>query len=153
MRVRLIGTDLPGKDFPDSNYSGNCYEDIFVGIQRGKENEQLTSGTANEAIFEFEMTPKAELDATGPYVHGRKSERFIYLSWVAGPKREMFRRAKIFLSSIPLPVWTEADREGSVLEGRLGLTDSRGGPLCARVPTGAIRWISVNQREEVHGWQ
>ena len=151
MRVRLIGTDLPGKDFPDSSYSGNCYEDICVGIQRGKDNEQLTRGTADQAIFDFEITPKEELDATGPYVHGRRGERFIYLSWVAGPDREMFRRAKIFLSSIPEDVWDQSQRDGRVLEGRLGLTDSRGGPLCARVATGAIKWKAIEHTEELHG--
>jgi hypothetical protein len=53
----------------------------------------------------------------------------------------MFRRAKLMLGAIPPEVTAEAVRTGR-LTGRLGLTDARGRPLCARVLPPAITWTA-----------
>ena len=42
------------------------------------------------------FTDEGAIDFGGPFVHGRKGERFLYLSWGAvDPDFEMFRRAKL----------------------------------------------------------
>lgn len=51
----------------------------------------------------------------------------------------MFRRAKLMLDAVPVDVLETAAR-GGVLVGRLGLTDARGEPLCARVVPPRISW-------------
>lgn len=134
MQVRIIGTDLPGR---------SCvgYDDVHVGVQRARDNEQLAPATRKTVTFELELQPTGDRDARGPYVQGRKGERFIYLTWVAGPERAMFRRAKLMLEDIPADVWAAAARGGR-LTGSLSLTNAKGAPLCARVRPPAITWTA-----------
>ena len=47
----------------------------------------------------------------------------------------MFRRAKLHLDQ-----FEPADVDGRVVEGRLGLTDGKGHPLCASVRAPLIVW-------------
>ena len=143
MRVRIRGTDLPGPRFDDGRASGCSYDDVMVGLQRGREVEQLARADAGTVMFELELRPHGERDARGPYAHGRPGERFIYLSWVAGPDHEMFRRAKIMLADVPAALWRSARTEGWALEATLSLTDARGGPRCGRLAPGDVSWAAV----------
>jgi hypothetical protein len=115
-------------------------------VQRGREAEQFVPGDAGEAVFDLELTPVAPGEARGPYVQGRKGERFLYLVWAAGPDRTMFRRLKLMLADIPAHVWEAAGRRGHRLEAHLGLTDGRGGPLCARVVPPTVIWRDARAR-------
>lgn len=140
MHVRIVGTDLPGGGFDNAGRTGEAgYVDIHVGVQRRGEVEQLVAGDADRAEFDLELSPKGDRDATGPYAHGTPGGRFIYLVWVHGPGKEMFRRAKIMLDDIPLEVWRDG-ATGSGVEAALRLTDGCRGPLCGRVPAEAITW-------------
>lgn len=145
MDVRIIGVNLPGRRFDDSRLSGIVYEDVQVGVQRGRETEQLAAGDADSVAFELALQPAGDRDARGPYAQGKAGERFVYLVWVAGAQRRMFRRAKLMLQDIPDRVWEQAQAPGRLLEGTLGLTDGRGGPVCARVKPGLVRWESVER--------
>ena len=63
--------------------------------------------------------------------------RFIYLSWGTVDHDEtftMFRRAKLWLDCVNPAVAAAAERSG-LLVGELGLTDTKGHPLCAGTPT------------------
>jgi hypothetical protein len=144
LHVRIIGHDLPGRRFAE-------YDDVRVGVQRGRDVEQLVAGDASEAVFDVTVTPLAHGHARGPYVHGRGDDRFVYLVWVAAPGSTMFRRAKLRLDTVPPSVWATAGRAGHRLEGRLGLTDGRGGPRCARVPSSVIAWEAVPADEPPAG--
>ncbi|HET6214820.1 MAG TPA: DUF5990 family protein, partial [Micromonosporaceae bacterium] len=87
--------------------------------------------------------PDGGLDFTGPYVHGRAGDRFLYLSWgtVDGAGTfEMFRRAKIRFADIDAGLMRDSMAGGTVLVGRLALTDRSGHPLCARVRPEWIDW-------------
>jgi hypothetical protein len=57
----------------------------------------------------------------------------------------MFRRAKLWLGTIGEERIRQAIETGAVMEGRLGLTDGKGGPLCASVRPPVIQW-SVTER-------
>ncbi len=86
-------------------------------------------------------TPTADgFDVKGPYVQGPPGGRFIYLNWgtVDDGSFTMFRRAKLWLNSVPAEVLA-ASLDG-VLVGRLGLTDARGNPRCAAVRPPVIEW-------------
>jgi hypothetical protein len=109
MRVRIVGTELPG------------IGEITVGVQKGRETVDRVRGDADRAVFEFEIGVR-DGDPRGPYVHGRRGERFLYLVW----ERDgvMFRRAKLMLAPVDLTA------EG--VTGELLLTDSCGGPVCAQ---------------------
>lgn len=129
MRVRIVGTDLPGKW---------CHDALAVAVQRKKEFEGVTPADADRATFEFDVrvvgdgTPD---DVRGDHVFGRKGDRFFYLAWItpaAGGGWDIVRRAKLRPAAVPGDVWAAAV-DGAVLEGALGLTDGRGEPLCASV--------------------
>ena len=76
--MRIVGRRLPG-----SSWSGR--HGIHVGVQRGTEVVGLVTGDAADAVFDIDLEVVAdgngEPDFRGPYVHGRRGERFVYLSW------------------------------------------------------------------------
>ncbi|MFD7325774.1 DUF5990 family protein [Streptomyces sp. NPDC059875] len=133
--VRIVGTDLPGREC-------GGYRDVHVAVQRGREPDGAVPGDAPEAVWEFAVetiaAPDGARDFRGPHVQGRRGARFLYLTWGEQPPDAaftMFRRAKLFLDDLP----AQAVERGAA-EGRLGLTDSCGLPLCAAVRPPRIRW-------------
>ncbi len=135
VRIRIVGTRLPGRRCGPAPTPGGTYENVHVGIQRGSEVVDLVPGDAPLAHFDFEVTVR-EGRFAGPYVHGR-GERFVYLSWgeVAGGSFRMFRRAKLQLDHLDA-----AALEGRTVQATLGLTDDRGHPLCASVRPPRVVW-------------
>ncbi|WP_105969247.1 DUF5990 family protein [Streptomyces geranii] len=153
MRIRIDAVDLPGRTCPPGAFPGDdasAYRDIHVAVQRRDRPAELLGlkpGDAATATWTLECTTAASPDGTdvkGPYVQGRPGGRFIYLSWgsVDGSGTfTMFRRAKLMLDAVPADVLDAAASTG-LLVGRLGLTDARGGPLCARVVPPRITWTA-----------
>jgi hypothetical protein len=143
VRIRIVGTDLPGRDCPPGhNFPG--YSNVHVGMQtkrRPPELLDLQPGDADEANWTIDCEVDGS-DFRGPYIQGRPGERFIYLNWgsVDGDgQMEMFRRAKLMLADVPQAVLAKAATKG-VLVGRLRLSDAKGEPLCAAVRPPAIEW-------------
>ncbi|MDT5144828.1 MAG: hypothetical protein QOI79_4195 [Mycobacterium sp.] len=69
----------------------------------------------------------------------------IYLSWgtVDGVGHfSLFRRAKLMLEDVRPDVLDSAAKSG-LLVGRLGLTDAKGDPVCARVRAPQISWTAA----------
>ena len=142
--MRIVGVDLPGSRFDDQGYSGPVHEPLRLAMQRGRDFEGLVAADVERAVFEFEVALAGDDpdDVRGPYVQGRKGDRFFYLSWVLPDGHgqwRIIRRAKIRPARIPAEKWTKAINGDGVLEATLSLTDSRGGPLCASVDD-ACRW-------------
>jgi hypothetical protein len=143
VRIRIVGTDLPGRDCPPGhNFPG--YSNVHVGMQtkrRPPELLDLQPGDAAEVNWTIDCEVNGS-DIRGPYIQGRPGERFIYLNWgsVDGDgQMEMFRRAKLMLADVPQAVLGKAATKG-VLVGRLRLSDAKGEPLCAAVRPPAIEW-------------
>lgn len=137
--LRVAGVNLPGRTW-------NCYENVHAGIQRKAEAVELVAGDAAEATWEFEVDVTADGDFRGPYVHGKRGERFLYLSWgtVDGAGGfTLFRRAKLMLAAVDPAVIAEANRPGHRLDASLALTDGKGGPRCAAVRPPAISWSAA----------
>ncbi|MFI8183573.1 DUF5990 family protein [Actinacidiphila glaucinigra] len=141
MRIRIEGSDLPGRAFGD-------HRGVHVAVQRRARPAELLGprpGDAAAATWDLDCrvreTPDG-LDVTGPYVQGGPGARFVYLSWgeVGGSGDfTMFRRAKLMLDGVAPATLRAAARSGTLL-GRLGLTDARGGPLCAAVRPPLVTW-------------
>lgn len=78
------------------------------------------------------------LDFSGPAVHGKRGERFFYLSWSGetGGVRVMFRRLKIHLREVKPAQWNTVMRAdaGKLLQARVHAIAKDGGPACASVP-------------------
>jgi hypothetical protein len=140
LELRIIGRRLPGSEW--SGRSG-----IHLGVQAGSDVIGLVPGDCGEAVFDVELelsiSAEGEVDFRGPYVHGRRGERFVYLVWgevdQAG-QFTMFRRLKLHLepliTSYPAAKLGAAKRIQAVLE----LTDTRGRPLAASVRPPWVTW-------------
>ena len=93
LAIRIVAVDPPG----------NCYgaaRPILLGTQRNKDVEQIGLATETaEFLLDIGVVSTPDgFDFKGPYVHGRKGDRVLYLSWgveQAGEGFEMFARAKL----------------------------------------------------------
>ena len=145
MRIVIEGHDLPGAEFVSD---GVPLHNVHVAVQIGKEPVGLVRGDADRARWVIEVrTIEADgrVDLRGPAVHGKKGERFLYLTWGdvgADDSFGMFRRAKLMIGDIEPEMLAAATREDGVLVASLSLTDERGGPRCARVKPPVISWRS-----------
>jgi uncharacterized protein DUF5990 len=134
MEIVVRGRRPPGRRF-------GPYENVHVALQVRSQPMGLVPGdTENpEWSAEVEVVPRdGELDFRGPAVHGRRGERFLYLTWgeVRGDRFDMFRRAKLILADCG------ADGSTAHLVAEVDLSDDQGGPRCARVRPPAVRWSS-----------
>jgi uncharacterized protein DUF5990 len=88
------------------------------------------------------MTGDDGLDFRGPVVHGKRGERFVYLTWGdvgADGSFRMFRRAKLMLDRVDPALVCQASG-GGALVATVNLSDDRGCPRCARVDPPAVVW-------------
>jgi hypothetical protein len=129
---------ITGRKLPGLRYG--AYSSVHIGLGRGADLSQITPGDAPEAVFNLTVNVvtdrEGRLDFRGQLVQGRRGERFFYLSW--GELRpdggfELFRAAKLHLSTIPEADLDRALARGTPIEAVLDLTDRFGGPLCASV--------------------
>lgn len=150
VRIRIEAFDLPGHARATGGGPGRA--DVRVGVQRrGAPGEILDPqpGDAAAALWTLEcrtLDGPGGVDITGPHVQGRPGARFIYLSWGtvdAAGGFTMFRRAKLMLDALSPDMVAAAVRSG-VLLARLGLTDTRGEPLCAAVRPPAVTWSAAS---------
>jgi Family of unknown function (DUF5990) len=118
---------------------------VHVGVQVGREPAELVKADAHRASWAFDIDVverDGDVDFRGPIVQGKRSERFIYLTWgevSPGGEFEMFRRAKLMLNRIDAEVVDSALTKGHLL-AKIDLTGDDGGPRCARVDPPAISW-------------
>ncbi|HEX8861604.1 MAG TPA: DUF5990 family protein [Actinomycetes bacterium] len=145
--LRIVGHRLPGLRW-------TRYQAIHLGVQRRPgEVVGLVPGDADAAVFDLPLdvvTDERGVDFRGPFVQGRRGERFLYLSWgEVGPGAgfEMFRRAKLQLGPLAEPELAGRLGTGSRVEASLDLTDANGGPRCASVRPPIVRWQVVPAEE------
>lgn len=129
MHVVITGHRLPGREC-------GRYRNVHVGLQVGSRPEGLVPGDAASASWSTEVRVVErddERDFAGPAVHGRRGERFLYLTWgeFDGHDFDMFRRAKLMLADVP---------DGAEVHAEVDLTDESGMPCCARLHDPVIRW-------------
>jgi len=144
LRVRVIGTNLPGIRHCDAN--GAVREPVHVGIQRGRDVVDDVPAdrprVAFDAEFEIGTQPDGAVNFLGSYAQGDRHDRFFYLSWgvKSGERFDIFRRLKIRLGHLSRAKVNAAIKSGKPLTVRLKLTDKKGGPLCATPPPTHISW-------------
>lgn len=139
-QLRIVGRRLPG-----SSWSGR--HGIHVGVQRGADVVGLVIGDASDAVFDIDIDiltgPDGKPDFRGPYVHGRRGERFVYLSWGevdSAGTFAMFRRLKLHLAPLVEQAPVESLLAATSIQAVLELTDTRGRPLAASVRPPWVTW-------------
>jgi Family of unknown function (DUF5990) len=144
--LRIHAVDLPGRNCAPHD-APTSYENVHVGLQRGRDPFQLVPGDASSATWEVEVSTRpgrdGGIDVGGPFAQGRPGDRFFYLTWgtVDGEGTfTMFRRAKLHVSDIADDVLARAASGEGALTARLGLTDGSGQPLCSRVRPPQVAW-------------
>lgn len=146
MDVRIVGVELPGRRCADPRPDGLVYENVHVGVQRRQEVVDTVPGDAASAGWNLTVEPNfrdGALDFRGPFVQGRRGDRFLCLSWGsvdANGHFEMFRRAKLMLDAVTPELVQAGDRPGHRLVATLGLTHDDGMPRCAAVRPPVISW-------------
>jgi len=145
MRIVIEGHDLPGAAFVSD---GRPLRNVHVAVQVGKEPVGLVRGDADRARWEVDarvVSADGDVDLRGPAVHGKRGERFFYLTWGdvgTGESFRMFRRAKLMVGDIDPELLAAAAGDDTPLVAKISLTDDCGAPRCARVRPPAIRWRS-----------
>lgn len=144
MLITIQGHHLPGRTF--CTPTGEPIQNVHVGVQVRREPADLVAGDADSAVWEVEtrvvVDEDGQLDFRGPAVHGKRGERFLYLTWGdvgTDGSFDMFRRAKLMLNRIEPKVVQDAVHTGR-MRARIDLTDGCGGPRCARVDPPALLW-------------
>jgi hypothetical protein len=139
-QLRIVGRRLPG-----ASWSGR--HGIHVGVQRESEVVGLVIGDAADAVFDIELDVVVGADGRpdfrGPYVHGRRGERFVYLSWGEVDEARnfaMFRRLKLHLAPLVEQSPAETLLSAKEIQAVLELTDTRGRPLAASVRPPWVTW-------------
>jgi hypothetical protein len=129
MRIRIEGHTLPGR-------SPGGHSDVQVGLQLRRDPVEVVPADVAHVVWEVDVSESyaaGDRDFQGPFVQGKRGERFIYLTWLEGPDATMFRRAKLMLADAP---------EASSVTARVQLTDEWGLPRCARLSHPAVEWSS-----------
>lgn len=135
IQLELYCTDFPGIRF-------EAYHPVCLALQKNQDLIEPAPGDSTEATFRITLEVAQRKDGSllfrGPYAHGKPGEQHLYLVWYAdretGPER--FRRAKVMLA----PLTWEVIEQNSLIRAYIRLTDAKGGPVCARLREGQIRW-------------
>ncbi len=144
MKIEIRGHHLPGRTWQSKD---EVRDNVHVAVQERKDPVGLVAGDARSAKWDVDVQvvtgDDGALDFKGPAVHGKRGERFLYLTWGdVGPNESfaMFRRAKLMLNHVDADLVSRAERLGRALVATIDLTDGKGGPRCARVDPPALTW-------------
>jgi hypothetical protein len=146
MDVRIVGVDLPGRTCADPRPGGLEYANVHVGVQRRKDVVDLVPADVPDAEWNLTVdtvTKDGALDQRGPFVHGKRGDRFLYLSWGTvddADHFEMFRRAKLMFGAVPDELLRTAQAPGHRLVGTVRMQHDDGMPRCAAVRPPVIEW-------------
>ncbi len=136
VRVRIVCEGLPANRFEGFDSRRN----ILVTLQT-KDGFALPTPAGKDALaWTTEVSVKTDAedqpDFSGLAVHGKRGERFFYLSW-SGERsgmREMFRRIKVHLRDVTAAQVARAHKSDGALVARVHAVAKDGGPACASVP-------------------
>lgn len=123
------------------------WQAVRLGVQQGRAVVDDVAGDVPQVTFTIPLRvtgqPATDLpDFGGPFVHGARRERFVYLCW--GTRRdgtwETIQRAKVHLRQLDWPSIQRAVEHGLPIQAMLDMTDARGGPLSGSVKDHNIEW-------------
>lgn len=143
MEIVIHGHNLPGRSFRSA---GVPLHNVHVAVQVRDAPVDLVPADADEATWTLDVNVvdvDGGIDFRGPAVHGKRGDRFLYLTWgevTVDHPFAMFRRAKLMLDRIDPALVATSRADGRALRAEIDLTDGYGGPRCARVDPPALQW-------------
>ena len=135
MSITIIAIDPPF----------DTHHDVLFGLQsKHGVDDPLPASESTEFQAQIEVRSGSEgLDFAGDHIHGRRGDRFIYLSWGTPDKTEpfvMFARAKIKLAHIPPDLLEQSIQQHRPLRAELQATNAKGQPASGTLKSAAIIW-------------
>ena len=137
----IVGRKLPGQRFGER-------EEVHIGIQRGR--DVVDSVPVTDADVQFDLTLDLVVgedgcadDFRGPYVHGTRGARFLYLSWGqigADGAFAMFGRVKLPLPALDADALARLKTGATPLTAVAELSDARGRPVTASLRAPQLVW-------------
>lgn len=115
---------------------------LYVAVQKGRDEHVGVTDVAAGTVA-FDVPVSFDGDWCGPFVQGKKGERFVYLVW--GPRTEtglvgQAGRTKLMLSGA-VPAAEEAVAKGrDALVAELDLVDGKGKPRLAQLKADSVSW-------------
>lgn len=148
----VIAVRITGVDGPDRSCPGP--DGIALGIQRKQDVLDPVPSSSDAIVFdaEIEVVPAdGGADFRGPYVHGPKGDRFLYLAWVTVREGEMVARIKLKLADIDPDLIAQAIRDGGTLAVQVRLLNAQGKPASGSVRPPAVTWSLAAAISPSHG--
>lgn len=143
LTVRLVCEGLPADRF--EGFDGRLGIRVELQTKDGHEAGSVAGSDALAWITVVTLKTGAEgrPDFAGPAVHGKRGERFFYLSWSSDRfgHREMFRRIKVHLRDLTAAQIAKAVKTDATLVARVHAVAKDGGPACASVPLLGGGWF------------
>ncbi len=112
---------------------------VVAGVQKRQQIDQVQVVAAETLVFEVTVSRSDNGDIRGPFVHGKRGDRFLYVVWGVGTAAddfERFGRTKVLFNDVPPEVWS-AD-----LRCEFEATNDKDGPALASVRPRRVRWTS-----------
>jgi hypothetical protein len=135
--IEILCTELPAVE----------HGALHLGIQHDKLITEVTSPDSKRIVFKPRLRARRNADGSvnflGPFAHGRKTERFIYLNWVTVNGKVltgMIGRIKLHLNHIKWTAVEKAAAGNHPLKVKLALTNAKGKPVMASVRTNLAKW-------------
>jgi hypothetical protein len=108
---------------------------------------EVTTVEAQRIVFRPVLRARSNTDGSanflGPFTHGPRAERFIYLAWVAVQGKapaKMVGRIKVHLNHIKWATVVKAAGGKKPIRVTLALTGAKGKPVMASVRPDVAKW-------------
>ncbi|MFK7984794.1 MAG: DUF5990 family protein [Sandaracinaceae bacterium] len=104
---------------------------LTVGLQSGRSDvvhgESIPDGIRFEVTIDTKELPDGTHDFRGPLVHGKRGERFLYVTWgpPSGEPPRWYRRLKLYLGPLTRASWSQPGIDASMIRAAR--------PLCVQV--------------------
>lgn len=139
-----VAIEIACTSLPRQGWEGHR---LHLGIQSDKQMIEATSADSKRVVFKPLLRARRNADGSanflGPFAHGPRTERFIYLVWAivqAGVPVRMVGRIKLHLNHIKWAAVETAAGGKKPIRVTLTLTNAKGKPVMASVRPDVAKW-------------
>ncbi len=140
-----VTIEITCTNMPEAAWAGGGT--LHIGIQGGGEVLDLSPPGRKRIVFCPVLRVRRHTDGSanflGPFAHGPRSERFIYLNWIVcndGAAVASPGRIKLHLSHIPWSSIESVVSAGKPIRVTLALCSANGKPRFASVRADSAKW-------------